>query len=187
MSMRPVATAPGSDFSPIDASRKETYVGVTKMNGRIFQLNTSPGGVPKLPIHEAVVRELGLDGDGHSFPNIHGGPERALCLFSLERILELQAEGHPIFPGSVGENVTVSGLDWNQVYPGTKLALGDEVLIEMTSYTTPCNTIPSSFIDGQFQRIYQEVYPGYSRLYARVLQPGRVRVGQNVKLLNGSV
>ncbi len=87
------------------------------MNGRIFQLNTSAGGVPKLAIREGLVNEWGLMGDDHRFPDIHGGPERALCLFSLERILELQAEGHPIFPGSVGENVTISGLEWEKLRP----------------------------------------------------------------------
>ncbi|MFN2515454.1 MAG: MOSC domain-containing protein [Pyrinomonadaceae bacterium] len=156
------------------------------MNGRIFQVNTSPGGVPKLAIHEAVVNELGLEGDAHRFPDIHGGPERAVCLFSLERILELQAEGHPIFPGSVGENVTISGLDWGRLNPGSQLTLGDEVLVEITTYTRPCNSIPSSFIDGKYQRISQQVHPGYSRLYARVLQPGRITVGQTVELLNGN-
>ena len=92
------------------------------------------GGVPKLAIHEALVSDLGLAGDAHRFPDIHGGPERALCLFSVERILELQAEGHPIFPGSVGENVTISGLDWEQINPGIRLALGDEVVVEIASF-----------------------------------------------------
>jgi MOSC domain-containing protein YiiM len=156
------------------------------MNGRIFQVNTSPGGVPKLAIHEGVVNERGLIGDEHRFPDIHGGPERALCLFSLERILELQAEGHPIFPGSVGENVTVSGLDWSNLNLGARLALGDEVLVEITSYTSPCNTILASFVDSQYQRISQKVHPGYSRLYARVLRGGRLRVGQSVRILNGA-
>jgi MOSC domain-containing protein YiiM len=157
----------------------------SRMHGRIFQLNMSPGGVPKVATHEALVNDLGLVGDSHRFPDIHGGPERAVCLFSLERILKLQAEGHPIFPGSVGENVTISGLDWKQLNPGIRLALGDEVLVEITSYTGPCNTIRSSFIDGKFQRISQKVHPGDSRLYARVLQSGRLRIGQNVELLNG--
>src|SRR6266480_7528908 len=101
------------------------------MNGRIFQLNSSPGGVPKLPLREAMVVESGLVGDSHNFPEIHGGPDRALCLFSLERILELQGEGHPIFPGSVGENVTISGLNWALLEPGTQLSLGDEVVVEV--------------------------------------------------------
>lgn len=152
------------------------------MPGRIFQLNTSPGGVPKLAIREAEVTELGLSGDDHRFPHIHGGPERAVCLFSLERILELQSEGHPIFPGAVGENITVSGVDWNDVTPGQKLSLGEDVLVEITSYTTPCNSIPESFVAGEYQRISQKLHPGYSRVYARVLRPGRIRIGQLVRL-----
>ncbi len=156
------------------------------MEGRIFQINSSPGGVPKLPTREGIINELGLLGDDHRFPDIHGGPERALCLFSLERILELQAEGHPIFPGAVGENLTISGIDWNEVTPGDRLALGSEVVIEVTRHTSPCNTIADFFVGGQFQRISQKVNPGCSRLYARVLRGGRVAIGQSVRVLNGN-
>ena len=152
------------------------------MPGRIFQLNISPGGVPKLAVREAQVTEIGLIGDDHKFPDIHGGPDRAVCLFSLERILELQAEGHPIFPGAVGENVTISGIDWNNVAPGQRLNLGDEVLLEITSYTSPCNSIPDYFSDGKYQRISQKLHPGYSRVYARVLRPGKIVIGQSVQL-----
>lgn len=155
------------------------------MTGRIFQLNASAGGVPKFAIREGHVTELGLSGDEHRFPDIHGGPERALCLFSLERILELQAEGHPIFPGAVGDNVTISGVDWQQVVPGAQLSLGDEVLVEVTSYTAPCNTIPAYFVDGHYQRISQKLHPGWSRVYARVLRQGKLKVGQVVELVNG--
>lgn len=156
------------------------------MQGRVFQLNASPGGVPKLAVREAEVTELGLAGDAHKFPDIHGGPERAVCLFSLERIVELQGEGHPIFPGAVGENVTISGIDWNQVVPGKQLSLGEEVIVEITSYTSPCNSIPDSFVEGEYQRISQKVHPGYSRVYARVLRPGRIAIGQPVELREDS-
>ena len=155
------------------------------MAARIFQLNCSHGGVPKLAVREAMVTELGLVGDDHNFPDIHGGPERALCLFSLDRILELQEEGHSIFPGAVGENVTISGLDWDAITPGQRLTLGDEVLIEITSYTSPCNSMTPTFVDGKYQRISQKVNPGYSRVYARVLRPGRPIVGHPVRVLNG--
>lgn len=157
------------------------------MQGRIFQINSSPGGVPKFAAREATLTELGLVGDDHNCPDIHGGPERALCLFSLERILELQAEGHPIFPGAAGENVTVSGLDWEKLEPGVRLALGDEVLIEITKYTSPCNSMEASFSDGNYARISQKANPGYSRVYARVLQTGRLVVGQLVRVLDGSL
>ena len=152
------------------------------MSARIFQLNVSPGGVPKLPVQQATLTELGIAGDDHRFPDIHGGPDRALCLFSLERILELQAEGHAIFPGAVGENVTVSGLDWDQLIPGVRLQLGNEVEIEITKYTSPCNTIEGSFLNGEFTRISQKVHPGHSRVYARVLRAGRLMVGQTVSV-----
>ena len=156
------------------------------MNGRIFQLSCSDGGVPKRAVREAALTPAGLEGDRQRDRRYHGGPERALCLFALERILELQGEGHPIFPGSVGENVTTVGLDWSLLEPGARLALGDEVVIEISSYTSPCKTIAASFAGGEFKRISQKVHPGDSRLYARILRAGRLSVGQAVTLLNGS-
>ena len=153
------------------------------MEGRIFQLNCSGGGVPKLAVREALLTPNGLECDRQRHLRFHGGPKRALCLYALERILGLQAEGHPIYPGSVGENVTVYGLDWGRLEPGTDLTLGDEVRIRITDYTKPCKTIAASFAGGDFRRISQETHPGDARLYARVLQPGRLAVGQQVRLL----
>lgn len=154
-------------------------------SGYIYQLNCSDGGVPKLPVREARLTPTGLVGDRQANPRFHGGPERALCLYALEQINALQAEGHPIFPGSVGENVTVVGLDWAQLAPGCRLALGDEVIIELSSYTTPCQNIGESFNDGKFKRISQKVHPGESRIYARVIRTGLLTVGQEVRMLNG--
>jgi MOSC domain-containing protein YiiM len=156
------------------------------VEGRIFQLNVSNGGVPKLAVREAELTAEGLAGDRQRDLRYHGGPERALCLFALERVLELQAEGHPIFPGSVGENLTVSGLDWSKLAAGARLSLGEEAVVEITGYTSPCKHIAGSFTGGGFKRISQKVHPGDSRLYARVLRPGRLAVGQPVKLLSES-
>src|SRR5262245_15786695 len=101
--------------------------------GSIVQVNISPGGVPKLPILEARVDQNGLAGDDHEDKVHHGGPDRAVCLFAIERIEALAAEGHPIGPGSTGENVTTRGIDWDQVVPGARLRLGDQLVIEITS------------------------------------------------------
>jgi MOSC domain-containing protein YiiM len=88
-------------------------------------------------------------------------------------------------PGSVGENLTLAGLDWSRLAPGARLALGEEALVEVTGYTAPCKTIAASFLDGDFKRISHKLRPGHSRLYARVLRPGRLRVGDRVQVLNG--
>jgi len=153
-------------------------------HARIVQISVSPGGVPKLPIPAARVTELGLEGDLHRDMEHHGGPERALCLFALEQIRVLQAEGHNVSPGAIGENLTVEGLDWERVTPGSRLELGAGVLIEVTRYTSPCFNIKKNFADGDFSRVSQKRHPGSSRVYARVLRAGMIRQGDTVRLVD---
>ena len=152
--------------------------------GRIVQISVSPGGVPKLPVPSAQVTELGLEGDLHRDMEHHGGPERALCIFAIEQIRVLQAEGHDVSPGAIGENLTVEGLDWERVTPGSRLELGAGVLIEVTRYTSPCFKIKKSFADGDISRVSQKSHPGGSRVYARVLTTGEIRRGDTVRLVN---
>ena len=148
----------------------------------IVSLNRSDGGVPKLPVREARVTTRGLEGDRQRDLKHHGGPDRALCLYSLERIEALRLEGHPISPGSIGENVTIAGLTWDRVTPGARLRLG-EVEVEVTAFTEPCNTIRFSFKDRKSVRVSQAAAPGWSRVYARVLREGVLRVGDTVELV----
>jgi MOSC domain-containing protein YiiM len=152
----------------------------------VVQINISPGGVPKLPVASARVTANGLEGDGHRDLEHHGGPERALCLFSLEQIRALQVEGHTVTPGAIGENLTLEGLDWERVQPGAMLELGERVRIEITRYTSPCFNIKSRFLGGDFARVSQKLHPGWSRVYAKVLQPGIISQGDPVRLLDPS-
>ncbi|MCY3880636.1 MAG: MOSC domain-containing protein [Chloroflexi bacterium] len=149
----------------------------------VTHINISDGGVPKLPIERAVIGTLGVEGDRQANTEHHGGPERALCLFSLEKIEALQAEGHAIVPGGAGENVTITGLDWDDVAPGTQLRLGESVLIEITGYTAPCYKIEANFSAGDFNRINQKTNPGWSRAYAKVIEGGPLLPGDAVELL----
>ena len=153
------------------------------IHASIFQINISQGGVPKLAVRSAEVTEVGIVGDSHNNTQSHGGQMRALCLYSLERILTLQAEGHPIYPGSTGENLMLAGLDWDAVVPGTRLRLGDTVEVEVTQYTKPCPKIAASFIGEDISRLAQDKHPGWSRVYACVLMPGHICVGDRVTLL----
>jgi MOSC domain-containing protein YiiM len=146
----------------------------------VASLSVSRGGVPKLPIDEDEVTLVGLAHDHQRLRKLHGGPERALCLFPIERIDALRAEGHPIVPGAVGENITTEGLDWDTVIPGARFAIGASVVIEIASYTEPCNQIASAFAGRSFRRIDQLRYPGWARVYARVLHVGHVKVGDRI-------
>ena len=149
------------------------------MSARVVSLNRSNGGVPKLAVEEVHVTTQGIAGDRQGDLVHHGGPDRALSLYSLELIDQLQLEGHPITPGAVGENVTISGLDWSTVQPGTRLSLGD-VEVEVTAFASPCVTIRDAFVDREFVRISNKVHQGWSRVYARVLHEGTLCTGDAV-------
>ena len=155
------------------------------MSGILHSINVSNGGVPKLARPAARVSAKGVEGDRQRDLEHHGGPLAAVCLYSLELIGALQAEGHPIAPGTIGENLTLSGLDWDALVPGVKLLVG-EVELELTRYTAPCTNIAGSFKDREFKRVSQKVHPGWSRLYARVLKEGRVRQGDPCRLMPAS-
>jgi MOSC domain-containing protein YiiM len=153
-------------------------------NARIAQISVSPGGVPKRPVPAARVTILGLEGDAQRDHQHHGGPDRALCLFAQERIHALQAEGHPIAPGGIGENLTIEGIDWSLVTPGVYLRLGETVVAQVTQYTAPCFNITASFHNREYSRVSQKRHPGDSRVYARVLREGRLATGDPVELLS---
>jgi MOSC domain-containing protein YiiM len=86
-------------------------------------------------------------------------------------------------PGALGENVTIEGIEWTRVVPGSRLQLGDAVTLEVTRYTSPCINIRPAFVHGEYSRVSEKRHPGWSRVYARVVIPGTVRTGDVVRLL----
>jgi len=152
--------------------------------GVIESINVSLGGVPKLPVASARVSTTGVSGDRQRDLRFHGGPDRAVCLYSMERLEALQAAGHPIVPGSAGENLTIRGINWDRVVPGAVLRIG-AVALEITNFASPCGSIRPSFADDNSNHISQKLHPGWSRVYARVTSEGDVRVGDPVTLDDG--
>ena len=155
---------------------------MTKPEGRVTGLQRSAGGVPKLPVDRAMVRTTGMEGDRQANRKYHGGPDRALCLYSQERLDALAAAGHPVERGTLGENVTIAGLEWEEVQPGIRLRLGT-VEAEVTGFATPCGKIAYGFADGSSARVGERANPGWSRVYVRILVEGQVVVGDAVTLL----
>ena len=153
--------------------------------GRVVQINVSKGGVPKLPVPSAHVTRGGLSGDRQTDLRYHGGPERAVSCLALEVIERVAREGHPIAPGTTGENLTLAGLDWSAVRPGARLAFAGGVELEVTDFAAPCPTIRASFTGGAFDRLSQKTHAGESRVYCRVLVEGEVRAGEAVRVDGG--
>lgn len=156
------------------------------MSAHIFQINTSSGGVPKRSEPSVQVAPgTGIATDHQNDQVHHGGPLQDLLLYRLETILDLQREGHPLYPGAVGENITVAGLQAVDLTPGRVLQLGESVEIELTEYAPPCHKIGRFFLDGNFNRINPKSSPDAARIYARVLRGGDLRAGDPVRLLPG--
>ena len=159
------------------------------MAGRVVQLNVSGGGVPKLPVPEIDVRAdgTGVVGDVQQERKHHGRPWQALCLWSVEVIDALKAEGHPIAPGAAGENVTIEGVDWDAVRPGVQLRIGDSLLCEITAAAVPCKKQTGWFSDGDWLRIDDVRHPGWARMYAFVHEAGVVRPDDPVEIVRADI
>ncbi|MFL2960029.1 MAG: MOSC domain-containing protein [Candidatus Thalassarchaeaceae archaeon] len=150
----------------------------------IVSINVSElGGVPKLPIKTAVVRFEGVEGDLNRFrmERKNGDPGRAVSIFSMERILQLQEEGHPIDIGTAGENFTIEGIDWPKMEVGMMIRFGS-ALIRLSEPCAPCSKIGGSFMKNEFSRIDQNKRRGWSRWSASVIEEGAVSVGDAVYL-----
>jgi MOSC domain-containing protein YiiM len=123
----------------------------------------------------------GAAGDRQASRQHHGRPWQALCLWSMEVIDDLRADGHPIDAGSAGENLTVRGIDWAGIRTGVQVQVG-EVVCEVSAPTLPCSKNRQWFRDGDWNHMHHDRGP-VSRAYATVLRPGTIAVGDDVTLL----
>jgi MOSC domain-containing protein YiiM len=160
------------------------------MQGTIVQVNISPGGLPKRAVAEGHITPLGLVGDLHAHPEIHGGPRKAILLASSEIIEELTARGFPLFAGALGENLTTRGIRFRDLRIGDTLRAGGAML-EITQPRGPC-----SALDVYGETLRYEIYDeqvktgdhasprwGMSGFYASVLRPGPVGAGDIIAVV----
>lgn len=161
--------------------------------GVLRQINRSIGGVPKLALAGPVmVTETGVEGDQQSDLRHHGGPFKAVLMIAAEVIEDLAARGFTVYPGALGENFTVAGLDPAMWRGGQQYRIGADVVIELTTLREPCSNL---FSYGRY--IGEELYdarckngditsPHWARggFYARVVQGGVIAAGSPVELIS---
>jgi MOSC domain-containing protein YiiM len=151
--------------------------------------------VPKRAIPQGDIGPLGIAGDDHAHPELHGGPTQAVLLISSEAIAELTAQGYLLYPGALGENITTVGLDRKQWRAGQRWRIGSQVIVEFTKVRAPCSQL-SVYGPGIQKAVYDaQVEAGdpssprwaMSGFYASVVQPGKVRPGDPISLLDQMV
>jgi len=161
------------------------------MDAIIVQVNTSPGGLPKRAIDGGFIGPLGIEGDLHAHPGIHGGPEKAILLIASETVDEFTRRGYPLFYGALGENLTTRGLDVAQLRVGDQLRAGG-ALLEITRPRGPCTQL-----DVYGEMLKYEIYDvrvkqgdassvrwGWSGFYLKVVAPGPVQAGDGIAVVS---
>lgn len=167
-------------------------------SGKVSSVNTGHG-IPKRQVDCALVTKLGLVGDSQQQPYIrnwggHGGFDKAIMLWSSEVIDLMNAEGQACFPGSSGEQLTLSGIDWTLMNTGVRLEIGSSVVLEVTYLKGPCLnqepyfptqiSIPSEkgkLFPGRL-RVSPKRFSGVTRIHTRVLRTGFVNKGDTVRV-----
>jgi MOSC domain-containing protein YiiM len=152
-----------------------------KLTGTVVRLNISSGGMPKLPVPTVRVTRDGLVGDWQKVRKYHGGPDRAVCLFSEELYAWLREQGvERVVNGSIGENFTTRGIELMSLNPGRRLRVGQQVVIELTGVREPCRQL--KMWDARFPKLIL----GRSGWLARVIVEGEVAAGDPIVLEGGA-
>lgn len=161
----------------------------------VVQVSLSLGGLPKRPVREARIGPLGIEGDRHGHPKIHGGPLQALLIVCAEVVEEFVEQGYPLFFGALGENITTRGLDRRTLRAGQRYRLGSEVIVELTKPRGPCKAL-DIYGDGLRPAVYDaEVKArnpksprwGMSGFYASVVTGGLLLPGAPIMFLGQDV
>lgn len=160
--------------------RSEKY-----LPGRVVQINRKPltpgeHGLPKISTPRAHVTIQGVEDDFNIYRHEkkNDTPDRALLLYTVETIAILNKEGWPLRPGDIGENVTLEGIDYDALQPGTEWLIGDGLRIRVTEPCNPCKVLAAlPYVGETRKREFIETLKGRRGWYAKVLREGSMEIG----------
>ncbi len=158
---------------------------VTK--GRVHALNVKPGvpgerGLPKQPVPSVEVTANGLAGDFNRYrtETKGGSADMAVLIMPLETLNEIQADGWPVEPGHIGENITTCGISYADLSPGTRVRIGESIL-EISEACQPCTNLGLLPYVGRGRAAeFIRTMLGRRGWYARVIRPGVVNTGDAI-------
>jgi MOSC domain-containing protein YiiM len=148
---------------------------LANVHGREFET-----GFFKVPVSGPVaVNWLNLEGDGQADLSVHGGPDKAVYLYSSEHIeyWKRALRRDDIGPGSFGENLTVEGHAENKVAIGDEMAIGTARFV-VTQPRLPCFKLALALETPSIGKPFLET--GRTGFYLRVRQEGIIQAGDEV-------
>lgn len=157
-----------------------SFVGVFSKSdkglGRVVSINISKQkGTTKQPVSEAVLIEnFGIEGDAHA-----GTGHRQVSLLDVTSIRKMEQYGlKGLCFGKFAENITTEGLDLSKIDIGTRLKIGDEVVLEISQIGKKCHG------DGcEIARTVGVCIMPKEGLFARVIKGGKIKVGDCIEVM----
>ncbi len=146
--------------------------------------------IEKTNVSGAVtVKPLGLDGDEQADLSVHGGLSKAVYAYPSEHYpywreqQSLLGLDNPLPYGSMGENLTLSGLLEQDVYVGDELHFADCVL-RVTEPRQPCFKFNAVMNDKRAAK--KMAHTGYCGFYLAVVRTGTLNAGETFTLVPGA-
>ncbi len=130
-------------------------------------------GTQKKSVDEGVLIEnFGLEGDAHA-----GNWHRQVSLISKQKIDEFKLRGGAVVDGAFGENIIVDGIDCAKLSIGTKLKIGEEIVLEVTQIGKECHSHCAIY-----HSVGDCIMPREG-IFTVVLKGGKVRVGDSIEII----
>jgi MOSC domain-containing protein YiiM len=128
-------------------------------------------GTKKTNMPEGLLREdYGLIDDAHA----DSGSHRQVSLLAMESIEKMRRLGLTVGPGDFAENLTTEGIDLVSLPVGTRLSVGEEVVLEITQIGKECHTRCAIY-----RQVGKCIMPSEG-VFARVVRGGLVRAGDPI-------
>lgn len=148
----------------------------------VYQGKELVTGIYKSPTSSSLyVSKIQLDGDGQADLTVHGGADKALCVYPEEHYAYWeQALGQKMEAGMFGENLTIRGLLEIDVCIGDTYAI-DEVVVQVSQPRQPCHKLAKRL--NQADAVLRVQETGYTGYYFRVLTEGTISKDSSIKLI----
>ena len=158
-------------------------VSVSAVKEITFKRQTVQTGIFKEAVETRIhLGQLGLEGDQQADLEGHGGPNRAVYVYSIENYEHWQQEtGRDGFPhAQFGENFTVEGMLDDQIHVGDVFQVGS-ARVQVTQPRVPCYKLGIKMGDPGFVKLFlRSCRVGF---YFRVLQEGDVGAGDELEFV----
>jgi MOSC domain-containing protein YiiM len=141
-------------------------------------------GLPKPAVPRLEITPAGAVGDYNNYrtEKLPGDLDQAILVITRDVLDQLRAEGWPVAPGDLGENVTVSGVFESDLGPGAQLHIGP-VVLEVSLACDPCTELcVLPYVGAERGPAFVRALTGRRGWYARVIQPGTIAPGDPVLL-----